>query len=207
VSKVRLEAFSDGVFAIVVTLLVLEIHVPQLPHAHTSADLWAAVAALAPKVGTWALSFVFALIYWVNHHGLLASVARVDRVILFLNGLFLLALSFLPFPTALLGEYPREAPAVVVFGVSMVVIGAAFFLLRRVAARRGLLPHVPDAARRSAEIRGALGPALYLLGAVAGLVDTRLAWAVFLLIPVLYLGASAAERHGAAEGGSQRAVD
>lgn len=194
-SKSRLEAFSDGVFAIVVTLLVLEIKVPQLPHAHTSAELWSAVLALGPKIGTWALSFAFATIYWVNHHQFLAVVAKVDRTILFLNAFFLLTLSFLPFPTALLGEYPREVPAVVVFGVSMAVIAAAFLLLRGTAARRGLLPHVPEAARRSAEIRSAAGPVLYFLGAAAGFLDPRLAWAVFLLIPVLFVGASAADRH------------
>jgi uncharacterized membrane protein len=197
VSKARLEAFSDGVFAIVVTLLVLEIKVPHVPDPHTPADLWRAVLALAPKVGTWALSFVFALIYWVNHHQFLAVVARVDRVLLFLNGLVLLAISFLPFPTALLGDYPREAPALAVFGVSMAAIAATFLLLRAVAARRGLLPNVPDAARRSAERRSAAGPVLYLLGAAAGFLEPRLAWGVFLLIPVLYAGASAAERHAA----------
>lgn len=194
-NKSRLEAFSDGVFAIVVTLLVLEIHVPRVPGAHTTQELWAAVLALAPKVGTWALSFVFATIYWVNHHQFVAILSRVDRVILFLNALFLLALSFLPFPTALLGEYPREMPALAVFGVSMAAIGSAFLLLRVTAARRGLLPHVPPAMRRRAENRGAIGPALYLLGAGASLAEARIAWAIYLLIPILYVGANAAERH------------
>ncbi len=197
-TKARLEAFSDGVFAIVVTLLVLEIKVPQLPEPHAPGALWPAVRALAPKVGTWAMSFVFALIYWVNHHQLLAAVARVDRVLLLLNGLLLLAVSFLPFPTALLGDYPRDPAATAVFGVSMAGIAATFLALRAVAGRRGLLPGVPDVARRAAERRSAAGPALYLLGAAAGLVDARLAWAVFLAIPVLFMGASAAERHAGA---------
>ena len=202
-SKARLEAFSDGVFAIVVTLLVLEIKVPQLPHGHAAGDLWPAVAALAPKVLTWALSFVFAAIYWVNHHHFLSTVGKVDRGLLFLNALFLLALSFLPFPTALLGEYPRETTALAVFGVSMAVIGLTFLLLRGVTARRGHVPPMPMRVRRAAEGRSAAGAALYLLGAAAGFLDVRLAWAVFLLIPVLYLGASAAERHAAAGGGSE----
>lgn len=201
-SKARLEAFSDGVFAIVVTLLVLEIKVPQLPHPHDPGALWPAVAALGPKILTWVMSFVFATIYWVNHHQFLGTVAKVDRGLLFLNALFLLALSFLPFPTALLGDYPRETTAIAVFGVSMSVIAATFLLLRGVSARRGHVAAVPAHVRRSSERRSAAGPVLYLLGAGAGFLDARLAWAIFLLVPIFYLGASAAERHAAAAGES-----
>jgi uncharacterized membrane protein len=194
-SKTRLEAFSDGVFAIVATLLVLEIHVPQLPHGHGAGELTAALLALAPKVAIWAASFAFASVYWVNHHQFIAALASVDRPVLFTNAIFLMALSFLPFPTALLGEYPRAVPALTTFGMSMAGIGAVFFVLRSVAGRRGLLAPVPAHVRRAANLRGAAGPILYLAGAAAGFASPVLAWAVFLGVPVLYVGSSAADRH------------
>jgi uncharacterized membrane protein len=95
----RVEAFSDGVFAIVITVLILGI---QVPEARTSdADLWRALRGLVPVIAGWVVSFAFVLVFWVAHHYLFAQLAHVNRGLLWLNGLLLLCSAFTPFPTAL----------------------------------------------------------------------------------------------------------
>lgn len=98
----RIETFSDGVFAIAITLLILEIGVPRLEGGeslgHALRDLW-------PQYGAYILSFVMIGIYWANHHALFKLFVRTDHVFLMLNVFFLMCIAFLPFPTAVLGDY------------------------------------------------------------------------------------------------------
>src|SRR3954468_8377027 len=126
-SKARLEAFSDGVFAIAITLLVLEIKVPS-PHgghslAHGLVELW-------PSYAGFAVSFITIGIIWVNHHAVFANVESVDRALLFRNLLLLLTVSFIPFPTAVMAEYLRagngQDVAVSFYAAWFFVMGIAF---------------------------------------------------------------------------------
>jgi uncharacterized membrane protein len=178
--KSRLEAFSDGVFAIVVTVLVLDIRLPALgPGAH-SAALLAALAALLPKILSFVLSFAFATTYWVNHHHFFQTVRHANRTLLWLNSLFLLTLVFIPFPTSLLGEYPTEPVALAVFGAVVAVIGTAFGLLRWYATEVAhLTGPAPSHVRRRSRLRGNAGPILYIFGGGAGFLQPLLPWAVF----------------------------
>jgi len=105
----RIEAFSDGVFAIVITLLVLEIHVPQVSTPAISAVLTKALIAMWPKFLAYMLSFAIVCIWWVAHHHLFACIARSDRGLLWFNSLYLLWLAFIPFPTALMGRLSQPA--------------------------------------------------------------------------------------------------
>lgn len=100
----RVEAFSDGVFAIAITLLILEIKVPEGAGEH----LWTALGAQWPSYAAYVVSFLVIGIMWANHHTVFGYVARVDRTLLFLNLLLLLVVAALPWPTALLAEYLRE---------------------------------------------------------------------------------------------------
>jgi len=93
----RIEAFSDGVFAIIITLLVLEIHVPQVQDKDISAALEHSLLAMTPKFLSYVLSFVIVCIWWVAHHHLFHVLKRSDRGLLWLNSLFLLWLAFIPF--------------------------------------------------------------------------------------------------------------
>src|ERR1700751_5699102 len=102
----RIEAFREGVFPIVITLLVLEIHVPQVQGGNVSAALAHSLLAMAPKFLTYILSFVIVCIWWVAHHHLFHLLKRSDRGLLWLNSLFLLWFAFLPFPTGLMGDFP-----------------------------------------------------------------------------------------------------
>ena len=101
----RVEAFSDGVFAIAITLLVLEIKVPKLPHTVSSEALASALLDLWPSYLAFLLSFFAILIMWINHHGLFNLVRRVNHSFLYANGFLLLLVSFVPFPTSVLAEY------------------------------------------------------------------------------------------------------
>src|SRR3954466_11846030 len=99
----RVEAFSDGVFAIAITLLVLDLKVP--PDAGSNAELWAALVGQWPIYFAFLSSFLVILIMWINHHRLFTHIRRTDNVLMMLNGLLLLGITVVPFPTRLLAEY------------------------------------------------------------------------------------------------------
>ncbi len=101
----RVEAFSDGVFAIAITLLILEIKVPEAEHTKTDGEIFAALGRLWPSYIAFVASFFVILIMWVNHHEFLRLVRRVDYPFLFANGAVLLVVTFVPFPTAVLAEH------------------------------------------------------------------------------------------------------
>jgi uncharacterized membrane protein len=101
----RIEAFSDGVFAIAITLLILELKVPPHENIHSVADLWKALVQLWPSYFAFLLSFGIILVSWVNHHYLFNVLDKSSRPFLYANGFLLLTITFMPFPTALLAEY------------------------------------------------------------------------------------------------------
>ena len=129
-STSRIEAFSDSIFAVILTLLVLEIRVPQVDGSDVSHELAHRVLSMTPKFLAYGLSFVIVCIWWVAHHQLFRVLARSDRGLLWINCLFLLWLSFIPFPTAMIGDFPREAFAVMSYGAVMTLAGLSFCLMR-----------------------------------------------------------------------------
>jgi uncharacterized membrane protein len=123
--KNRLEALSDGVFAVAITLLVLDIRLPaDVAYDH----LAAALVSLAPRILSYLLSFFVVGVYWAYHHFALARLQRIDGTILFLNLLVLLLVTFMPFPTILLGEYPFTAIPLVIYGATLVASNFIGFL-------------------------------------------------------------------------------
>lgn len=112
----RLETFCDGVFAIALTLLIIEVKAPHLPHDSTSAEMWAELKRILPSIYAFVLSFGIILITWVNHHQAMRAVAKTSMPFIYANGLLLLAVVFMPFPTSLLGESlftEHASPAVI----------------------------------------------------------------------------------------------
>ena len=132
-TKTRLEAFSDGVFAIVITLLILDVHIPQ-DQPLTLASLW----SVAPHLLAFVLSFIIVGLYWVAHHSMMHFVKVVDRQLLWLNLALLLMIVFVPFPTALLGEHPDNLLAVTLYGSNLMLVNAAGTILWLYATSR---PH------------------------------------------------------------------
>src|ERR1700704_2577354 len=133
-SKGRLEAFSDGVIAIIITIMVLELRVP-----HDAG--WKALIPIAPVFLSYVLSFVFLGIYWSNHHHLLQVVEHVNGKVLWANLHFLFWLSLTPFVTAWMGENHFAALPVALYGVVLLCSGIAYFILTRTL----LLIHDQDA--------------------------------------------------------------
>lgn len=194
--KARTEAFSDGVIAIIVTVLVLEIHVPALSGPNLDAQLSSALWRALPLVGAYAVSFMVLLVFWVAHHHLLHSLRRVDRNFLWLNGLFLMVLAFVPAPTALIGSYPGATAGSVLYGFVLALAGLSFLAMRTYVTAHGELLHraLPEAAIRRAVLKGSLSPLLYSVGAALALADTRLAWAVYGVVPLIFILPGAFER-------------
>jgi uncharacterized membrane protein len=138
----RIEAFSDGVFAIAITLLVLTIKVPKAADLGAGGSLFSALLALWPHYLAFVTSFAAILAIWVNHHRIFTFVQRSDHFLLYWNGLLLLLISFLPFPTTLLAEYllhPAAKVAGAVFAGTLFAIALAFKGLWSYAAKNGRL--------------------------------------------------------------------
>src|SRR5579872_1775554 len=127
--KDRLAAFSDGVIAIIITIMVLELHVPH------GAD-WSALAAIAPSFLAYVLSFIYVGIYWNNHHHLLHTVTRVDGLILWANLHLLFWLSLIPAATAWMGQNLAQPLPTALYGVSLLLPAIAYYLLVLAILRR-----------------------------------------------------------------------
>lgn len=189
-STARLEAFSDGVFAIAITLLVLEIGVPHLPEGgslgHALRDLW-------PSYFGYAVSFITIGVMWANHHAMFKDIDRQDHTLVVLNLLLLMSISFLPFPTAVLAEYMRDddqrLAATLAYGTTLVVIAIAFQLLWLYAARgrRLIDDHVSDARVRSRTVRYIPGFVAYCIGLPLAFVDPWISLGIYAALAIFFL--------------------
>ena len=189
-SKSRVEALSDAIFAIIITLLVLEIRVPHVEDAKSVAELSHALAGLLPKVLSWIMSFLMICVIWVNHYRLLTRVRFFSHGLFWLNANLLLWCSFIPFPTGLMGDYTQNPVSHFVFGGILALAAAAFTLMRVYMLRHPetVLEGTDMRAFRAATRRSLwMGPAAYILGALSSLLHPYLAFAIFLMIPLFHL--------------------
>ncbi len=124
-NKYRLEALSDGVFAVAITLLVLDI---RLPPGVAYENLGGALLQLAPKILSYLLSFIVVGIYWSFHHAALARLRRIDGTVVFLNLMLLLLVTFMPFPTFLMGEFPFTALPLAIYGTCLIAANLIGFV-------------------------------------------------------------------------------
>ncbi len=184
---VRVEAFSDGVLAIVITLLVLELRIPHLQDALSRQEAWGGLRLLVPKFGSFLLSFAYVAVFWANHHHFFDLITEVNPGLLWLNTLFLLFLCFMPFPTAFIGEYPANPVALMLFAV--VVMGAGFiFTMMWWYAYRSRLTEasVHNKTMRQAVQNGLLGPPLYAMAGLMAFIAPWMTWTVFAAVPVFF---------------------
>ena len=149
-NKQRLEAFSDGVFAIVITLLILDIRIPVVPPT----DLGAALVNILPQLLTYILSFFIVGLYWHLHHQVAAEIKLIDGAFIWLNLVWLLFVSMLPFPTALLGRYPLQPIPLTIYGINLILVNVTGFVILAYFQKRPKLRFIPMSA---AELR-ALAP-------------------------------------------------
>ncbi len=183
----RLEAFSDGVFAIVITLLVLELRVPEV---HSAEELVQGLKELMPKFISFIVSFIYITIYWINHHQLFSMIKSTNRGLFWLNSLFLMCLTFIPFPTALIGSYPNESVAVIFYGLAMIATAISFVLMKSYAFFGPLV----DEKHARPKVRFLIaGPLLYLIAVGLAQLNPMYAISIYLLIPIIYFFASGIE--------------
>jgi uncharacterized membrane protein len=190
VTKGRLEAFSDGVLAIAITLLVLDLHVPEpsagASLAHRLGEQW-------PSYAAYVVSFLTIGIVWVNHSAMLGRLVNLDHSVLFLNLLLLMTVAALPFTTALMAAYltadSGENLAAVIYGGSYLLMGSMFFLMQRYILRsRENLVHerlTPELRERVLR-RNAVGLAPYALATLVGIVAPLVTLAICAAVAIFY---------------------
>jgi uncharacterized membrane protein len=177
--KDRLAAFSDGVIAIIITIMVLELKGPH------GAD-WAALRAIAPNFVAYVLSFVYLAIYWNNHHHLLHIVTRVDGLILWSNSHLLFWLSLVPAATAWMGENFLAPLPTAAYGVSLLIPAIAYQLLQRaIVHQQG--KHSVLASALGSDVKGKISPLLYAAAVALAFVDAWLSIAIYALVAVMWL--------------------
>jgi uncharacterized membrane protein len=177
--KSRLEAFSDGVFAIIITIMVLEL---KVPHGEGLASL----SPLVPVFLSYVLSFVYVGIYWNNHHHMLHACSRATGPILWANLHLLFWLSLFPFVTGWMGENHFAPAPSAVYGAVLLMAAIAYWVLQeRIIASQG-----PDSLLRKAvggDWKGKLSPVVYLLAIPAAFVSTWISQGLYVLVALIWL--------------------
>lgn len=178
-TKARLEAFSDGVIAILITIMVLELHVP-----HETA--WTALVPLMPIFLTYVLSFVFLGIYWNNHHHMLHAADRINGTVLWANLHLLFWLSLIPFVTGWMGQNHYEPIPTSAYGIVMLFAGLAYYMLAHtLIAAQGPDSRLARAIGR--DWKGKTSVALWAIGVVLAFVNSWLAVAVYVGVALMWL--------------------
>lgn len=175
----RVEAFSDGVIAIIITIMVLGLRVP-------SEVSWAALIKVAPSLLSYVLSFAVVAIMWVNHHYLLHLAKHADAHLLWSNNFLLFWMSLIPFVTAYLGQNHTAPLAVALYGAVLALAAAAFTWLRHLVNRHHQDDEEMDYYNRRMLRKSAFSTALYASSIPLAYASIRLSFLVFVLIPVLY---------------------
>jgi uncharacterized membrane protein len=177
--KERLAAFSDGVIAILITIMVLEL---KLPHG---TDL-AALKTVWPSLLSYILSFVYLAIYWNNHHHLLHTVTRVDGLILWTNSNLLFWLSLIPAATAWMGQNLAEPLPTALYGAILLLPAIAYYLLQLAIIRRQGA-HSVLAKALGGDIKGKISPVLYAAGIALAFFAPWVSIAIYALVAVIWL--------------------
>jgi uncharacterized membrane protein len=178
-NKNRLEAFSDGVIAIIITIMVLEL---KVPHA---AD-WAALRPIIPVFLSYVLSFIYVGIYWNNHHHLLQAVRHINGYVLWANLHLLFWLSLIPFVTAWMGENHLAAVPVALYGIVLFFAAIAYFILTRILiSHHGKKSSLAIALGR--DFKGKISMIFYAVAIAISFINSWLACALYVMVAVMWL--------------------
>jgi uncharacterized membrane protein len=179
-NKNRLEAFSDGVLAIIITIMVLEIKVPH--HAAEFRDL----EKLLPVFASYVMSFIYIGIYWNNHHHMMHSMTRVNGKILWANMHLLFWLSLVPFSTGWMGENHFAKPTLALYGVLLLAAAISYWILQNlIIASQGENSVLRKAVGK--DWKGKLSPVLYLIGIALSFYNEWLSGAMYVLVALIWL--------------------
>ena len=177
--KDRLAAFSDGVIAIIITIMVLEL---KVPHGAS----WSTLAGVLPNFISYVLSFIYLAIYWNNHHHLLHTVTRVDGAILWANSHLLFWLSLIPAATAWMGENLLAPLPTAVYGAVLLMPAIAYYLLQKAIVRKQGA-HSVLATALGSDMKGKLSPVFYIAGIALAFITPWLSILIYVLVAVMWL--------------------
>lgn len=167
-TKTRLEAFSDGVFAIAITLLILNVNIPDINHLN-NVQLNAALVSTIPHLITFCFSFLVVGVFWVAHHRIFNFVKVVDITLLWLNIVYLMFIAIIPFPASILASHPLLISSILIYTVTLFIIGIMHLVILRYMSKNTLIMHesLTNSAYRLAFRTSMLGPACYILAALS----------------------------------------
>lgn len=187
-STARLELFSDGVFAILITLLAIDIHVPFLADESTATVLTGIMRTM-PHIWSFGFSFFALAVFWVNHHHFFHTIDKTDWVLLWHNMHLLFWLALIPFTTAFLGEYPTAPVIAAIYALNLALAAAAFSFMTQHAYFHGCFTtaDVPEKERRDFVRRGRMGAFAYAFAALMAFGSVWVTWALILAIPLYYV--------------------
>lgn len=178
-NKTRLEAFSDGVLAIIITIMILEIKVPE---GHEFADL----KPLIPKFLSYILSFIYVGIYWNNHHYLIHSLTKINGKILWANLHLLFWLSLIPVATGWMGEHNFAKASMTLYGVVLLLSSVAYFILQRIIiVSEGKNSIIAKAIGK--DVKGNASSVLYIIGIVFSFYSEWISGAAYFIVAMLWL--------------------
>ncbi|HNE80305.1 MAG TPA: TMEM175 family protein [Flavobacteriales bacterium] len=185
----RLEALGDGLFAIVMTLMVLELRIPEWEGEVTNARVWHYLAELAPSFFAFALSFIILGIFWFAHRLVHLFIGNSNRRLMWLSMLFYLSISLIPFSAAMLGRYPENQLVEVIYGVNMVAsCQFLYWLWNYGSAVPGLLiGEVPVELKREIHTLFLFAPSVYLIAIGISFVEPLWSFYFYLITPLVYL--------------------
>ena len=179
----RLAALSDGIFAVAMTLLVLDLHTPSREAVHSEEGLWQALGTLSPQLVTWLMSFLTLGIFWNGQQAQLNRLVRADRHLTWIHLAFLCCVSVLPFSTRLLGEFISFRTALLFYWANILLPGLVLYTAWQYARRAGLLKDdTTEAVSRAIERRIVVAQALYAAGAALCVFDTY--WSIGFIVLV-----------------------
>ncbi len=186
-NKSRTEAFSDGVFAIIITLLILEIKMPHLKDP-SSYELLMSLMHMAPKIISWGVSFFLIAVIWLQHHNLFRMADKIDYALIWLNSLTLLFVCFLPFPTAMMGEYPENRIAILLFGAIATCATFMQTCMYYYIAEFHLLPRYNKiSVKKNVKRSFLLAPFLLIIATAVSFIHIYLPYLIYGLVPFFFL--------------------
>ncbi len=185
----RLTALSDGIFAITITLLVLEIKVPEIAENLVATELPRELMDLVPKIFSHFISFIVLGIYWIAHHNIFMHIKRHNHVMLWLNNLFMMCIASVPFPTALISQYPNQQISLVAYSGTLVVTGVVLNLIWWYAITHRLVDEetTDKAFIAFVYFYNRIGPLLYLLSIGVSFFSIAIAKFVIVVVAVIYI--------------------
>lgn len=182
----RVKSISGNIFAFAMVLIILSIHIPKAPKDVTDIELLAQIASQWPKFTTYTLSFLSISNYWILHNGIFNCLACTDKALIQLNMLFLLTVTFLPYPTALHGEYGRHSAVALVYGLAIVINYTLLYVTARYALSKPklLIPDLHLPVKNVLEFKLLLPLGLALTGTALAFFFVKLSFLFFLLVPL-----------------------